>query len=236
MNELFKLEQFSRDSFRVKRTYIDIAEDLIAGLLLGQIVYWNLPNENGNSKLRVKKENSLWLAKGRNDWWEEIRITPKQFDRAIKILKDKGLVEVKNFKFNGSPTVHVRLNISEVSEKVNSILSLGENGNYPKVKKEIDETVKSLTEITTETTTENKNNIYIRYAEFVKMKESEYNKLVDQYGESQVKRMIEILDNYKGANGKKYKSDYRAILNWVVDKVTKQGGKQTENDRYANLF
>ncbi len=24
-----------------------------------------------------------------------------------------------------------------------------------------------------------------------------------------------------GANGKKYKSDYRAILNWVVDKVKK---------------
>ena len=24
-----------------------------------------------------------------------------------------------------------------------------------------------------------------------------------------------------GANGKKYRSDYRAILNWVVDKVKK---------------
>lgn len=53
------------------------------------------------------------------------------------------------------------------------------------------------------------------YAEFVKMTEDEYNKLVEQYGESAVKRMIEILDDYKGSNGKKYKSDYRAIRKWV---------------------
>ena len=57
------------------------------------------------------------------------------------------------------------------------------------------------------------------YAEFVQMTEIEYQKLVDQYGELNTKRMIQSLDNYKGANGKKYKSDYRAILNWVVDKV-----------------
>jgi hypothetical protein len=34
--------------------------------------------------------------------------------------------------------------------------------------------------------------------------------------------MIEVLDNYKGANGKKYKSDYRAILNWVVERVERE--------------
>jgi hypothetical protein len=61
--------------------------------------------------------------------------------------------------------------------------------------------------------------IYTQYAEFVKMKESEYTKLVEEHGEPLTKKMIEVLDNYKGSNGKKYKSDYRAILNWVADKV-----------------
>ncbi len=28
-----------------------------------------------------------------------------------------------------------------------------------------------------------------------------------------------MLDNYKGASGKRYKSDYRAILNWVPERV-----------------
>lgn len=58
-----------------------------------------------------------------------------------------------------------------------------------------------------------------KYAQFVSMKPEEYQKLVEEYGEIQVRRMIETLNNYKGANGKKYKSDYLAILNWVVEKV-----------------
>ena len=62
----------------------------------------------------------------------------------------------------------------------------------------------------------------IIYAEFVQLTETEYQKLISQFGEEATKKMIEVLDNYKGANGKKYKSDYRAILNWVVDRVTKQ--------------
>ena len=59
------------------------------------------------------------------------------------------------------------------------------------------------------------------YAEFVSLKESEYQKLLDEHGEMLVKKFIETLNNYKGANGKKYKSDYLAILNWVVEKVKK---------------
>lgn len=58
-----------------------------------------------------------------------------------------------------------------------------------------------------------------KYADFVSMKESEYQKLVDKYGEPFSKKCIEVLDNYKGAKGKKYKEDYRAILSWVVDSV-----------------
>ena len=58
-----------------------------------------------------------------------------------------------------------------------------------------------------------------KYAEFVTLTEDEYKKLVDEHGEELTKQMITILDNYKGASGKKYKSDYRAILNWVVQRA-----------------
>lgn len=61
-----------------------------------------------------------------------------------------------------------------------------------------------------------KNEEKIKYAEFVDMTEEEHNKLVREYGEETTARMIEKLDNYKGSVGKKYKSDYRAILNWVA--------------------
>lgn len=66
----------------------------------------------------------------------------------------------------------------------------------------------------------------IKYAEFVSMTEEEYGKLIEQYGQEMVARMIEVLDNYKGQNGKTYKSDYRAILNWVVERVKEEFAKR----------
>lgn len=62
----------------------------------------------------------------------------------------------------------------------------------------------------------------INFAEFVTLSQEEYDKLISSHGEEKTKRMIDILDNYKGANNKKYASDYRAILNWVVKRVEEE--------------
>ena len=43
--EFIAWEQVSRDTIDVKRCYVDIAGDLVAGILLSQIVYWHLPGE-----------------------------------------------------------------------------------------------------------------------------------------------------------------------------------------------
>ena len=61
-----------------------------------------------------------------------------------------------------------------------------------------------------------------QYAEFVSMTEDEYGKLVERYGEAATRRMIEVLDNYKGSSGKHYASDYRTILNWVWQRVQEE--------------
>lgn len=57
-----------------------------------------------------------------------------------------------------------------------------------------------------------------KYAEFVSLTNDEYAKLCSEYGEDATKKMIDILDNYKGSTGKRYKSDYRTIRNWVIDR------------------
>lgn len=62
----------------------------------------------------------------------------------------------------------------------------------------------------------------VKYADYVSMTENEYKSLVERIGESAAKKCVEVLDNYKGSTGKTYKNDYRAILNWVVDKVQKE--------------
>ena len=62
----------------------------------------------------------------------------------------------------------------------------------------------------------------IEYAEYVKMTEIEYDKLVFRFGKFRTEKAIYLLNNYKGSKGKKYKSDYHTILNWVMDEAIKK--------------
>jgi hypothetical protein len=171
-------ERASRDTLEVKRLYIDMAGDLAAGVVLSQIVYWHLPNRDGHAKLQVEREGKLWLAKGRADWWDECRISPKQADRALGILEDRGLIEVRLFQFAMAPTKHVRIvpegflrawraelarstaaagpgepALSVFPHRAKSISTKGRNPSSPKVKIHLPQRGKSLdTETTTETT------------------------------------------------------------------------------------
>jgi hypothetical protein len=110
MTEFLLWEKASRDTIDFKKIYADMADcDILAGLALSEIVYWHLPNKEGASKLRVEHEGKMWIAVRRYEWWDRTRLTPDQADRALKILVREGLVEKKIYKFNGDPTVHVRI-------------------------------------------------------------------------------------------------------------------------------
>jgi hypothetical protein len=100
----------------IHHAYVDIAGDMIAGALLSQILYWFGADRNGRPRARIQKDGHLWIAKARGDWWQEIRITPKQYDRAAKILRDMGFIELRTMKFAGNPTTHIRI-ISETLNK-----------------------------------------------------------------------------------------------------------------------
>lgn len=60
------------------------------------------------------------------------------------------------------------------------------------------------------------------YAPTVLLTDEEYGKLVAEHGKDGAAWMIQKLDDYKAARGTTYKSDYRAILNWVVREYKKQ--------------
>jgi hypothetical protein len=112
-------ELSSRETIDFKMIYVDIAGgDILAGLLLSQIIYWNLPGKDGSSKLRVEKEGKPWLARKHTEWHSEIRMTEDQVRRALGVLKDLLFVEVKLFKFDGAPTVHIHLNRNVVASAV----------------------------------------------------------------------------------------------------------------------
>jgi len=71
-----------------------------------------------------------------------------------------------------------------------------------------------------------------KYAPYVLLLDSEYFKLTEKYGDDIAKKCVEKLNNYKGSTGKKYKSDYLTILNWVVGEVLKDN-KLIKNDVFA---
>lgn len=60
------------------------------------------------------------------------------------------------------------------------------------------------------------------YEEDVFLSETEYEKLITKYGEPLTRKAISILSTYKGSNGKKYKSDYKAMLSWTFDEANKR--------------
>ena len=60
------------------------------------------------------------------------------------------------------------------------------------------------------------------YGEYVRLTKDEHRKLTERYGAASVKKMIDKLNNAIGSKGYKYKSHYRAILNWVVEAVGAQ--------------
>lgn len=62
------------------------------------------------------------------------------------------------------------------------------------------------------------------YADAVALTKGEYTKLVARAGEKVTKAAVEKLSAWKLAKGATYKSDYHAILTWVLGAVTGQKG------------
>ena len=124
----FNWEAQSRDLIALRRSYVDLAGgDLSGGVLLSQLVYWHSPDDQGKSRLRVHKDGHWWIAKKRKDWWDECRLTPKQFDRAAKVLENLGLIVLKTFRFNGSPTKHIRIQLENFFQALDFVTQhLGE--------------------------------------------------------------------------------------------------------------
>lgn len=69
------------------------------------------------------------------------------------------------------------------------------------------------------------------YGEFgnVKLSESEYQKGVDEYGHEVMDVAIAILSAYKESSGRRYKSDYAAMRNWVFERAQKEVVTSNDN-------
>ena len=121
--------------------------------------------------------------------------------------------------------------IDKVTSKY-SESSYQSNGDILKTNKTI-ETIKQEIIPETEVSVKSNKKQKIKFSEFVSLTQEEHNNLIQEYSESATKRMIEILNNYKGSSGKKYKSDYLAILNWVVDRYNDEQKKNPQSAKMS---
>lgn len=87
------------------------------------------------------------------------------------------------------------------------------------VKDRRETTERPLKDINNNVNNENKDNkaIKFKFGEFsnVTLSDIEHKKLLDQYGHKSTEDFIEKLDAYIESTGKKYKSCYATILNWI---------------------
>jgi hypothetical protein len=176
-------------------------------IVLQQLHYWLLDSKN-------IRDGFKWVYNTYEDWQKQFPFwSVRTLKRIITGLETDGLIITGNYnKLKIDRTKWYRIN----NEKLDSLMEHPECQSGTSIVTSWhdgeDNLSLPLPEITTETTT--KKDIYIRYAEFVKMKETEYNKLVEEFGKDGTDERIERLDLYKGSTGKKYKDDYRTILSW----------------------
>lgn len=64
-----------------------------------------------------------------------------------------------------------------------------------------------------------------KYAEFVLLSDTEYQNLIQMFGELDTKEKIEALNLWKGSKGIKTSSDYYTILNWDKRKKSEKASK-----------
>lgn len=129
----------------------------------------------------------------------------------LKLLKDDTMIEVEGLRKTTRVTV-CNYDTYQINQQTNNRqITRSQQGDNK--------------EITTNNNEEQgiKNEKKKKYAEFVSMLEIDYNKLVSEHGIENTTTFINSLNVYKGSTGKRYKSDYMTILNWVIDKAKKEG-------------
>ncbi len=128
--DFIKWEKASKDTIDVKKVYIDIAGDVVGGIILSQIIYWHLPSNNGDpSRLKVYKKGDenrqpgYWLAKSYKDWYAECRVKEDTAMRRIQKLAKKGIIETHTWRFYNTPTTHIRIVWDKFLEELDNVLN-----------------------------------------------------------------------------------------------------------------
>lgn len=207
--------------------------------------FTKIPNElvEGCGRFRMAGEESavFWVVIRKTYGWHKTsdRISLSQFAlatgmrkphivRAIRKLLDRNMILVshgpdgaKSYAIQTDVDLWKPLPRKGTLPKRGTIVTKSSNNTLPKT-------------VPTKETLTQKNPIKEKYLNSVHLTQEEYERLVKDYGQVMTDRFIEKLNNHKMAKDVTYKSDYHAILNWVVDAVRGTIGKRVTWEESAH--
>lgn len=188
--------------------------------LSSQALYFHL-SMRGDDEGFVNKPRAIMKTIGANDDDMSLLIA-----KNFIIPFESGIVVIKHWKMHNYIQNDRRKDTVYVDEK--KLLKIKDNKSYSLDEGRPLECIQSASKMDRQVSIGKVSIGKIKYSEFVYLAKDEYDKLITEYGDAKTTEFITMLDNYKGSSGKEYKSDYRAILSWVVDRCNKN--KQTKNN------
>ena len=92
----------------VPRVYLEMLGDFNTAAFLNQLIFWS----------DKTKRKDGYFYKTYTEWNEELLLSEYQVRRSSKILKEKGLIDTKLKRANGSPTLHYKVNMDKLSDSI----------------------------------------------------------------------------------------------------------------------
>jgi len=114
MSKMLKAVHDSLTKVAYAPVYATISGSVAAGVLLSQIVYWNLPTGSGASKLKVEVDGRPCLAKSREEMCEETGLGEWQRRAAMETLEALGFISTEVHLFQGKVTTHIFFHAEKV--------------------------------------------------------------------------------------------------------------------------
>jgi len=191
-------------------------------IILQQMHYW-MQSSNHNH------ENRKWIYNSYEGWQVQFPfLSIATIRRTIDNLVKLNLIVKGNFNKMGiDRTIWYSINYDNDLLKMSSPCAQNEQMHMLKMSRPTAQNEQTNNQ---RLTTENNHRLTKKkYKESVYLSDDELKALQEKYGNDTTEKAIEKLDNYKGSTGKRYKSDYKAILNWVIDSLTtKKGNSKKE--------
>lgn len=253
-----KLSWLYADNYR---TYnIDIARRLNsihAAILLAELASRYRYHRDRDELTSDSKHGDGWFYYTQEDLEDRTLLTRKNQDTCIEILQGFGLIEKKSI---GIPAKrHFRINIERINEffidpseqsrlsetdkqgclkKTNSAVRFGQPAPYiykPKEEPKNNNTpLPPKGEAAEAASVREKENLQ-SFGKFVKLGDKEHSSLKEAFGEAMVKQIIEEMNDYLSASGKKPYKDYAAaIRQWIRKRKSQPQAQSFANNRYPD--